>query len=243
MIPLLHDFGGETVLVFGGGRVGARKARRFAAEADVVVVSPRFADTDFGDARLVRARPDEDAVRTWLDRTDPALVVAATDDGALNEAVDAAARSQGRLVNRADESGGRPAGSVVLPAVARDGPVVAGVGTGGASPALSAHLRDRIAEEVEGAGEMARLTAALRTILAERDLPAAERHTAIRAVVGDQAVWKALDSAGSNPRQRTADVISDVIDDIIDDLPRDALEVAVAEADAQTGDARPGDPR
>jgi hypothetical protein len=39
MIPLLHDFTGATVLVFGGGTVGARKARRFASEADVVVVS------------------------------------------------------------------------------------------------------------------------------------------------------------------------------------------------------------
>jgi len=40
VIPLFHDFTDETVLVFGGGPVGARKARRFAAEADVVVVSP-----------------------------------------------------------------------------------------------------------------------------------------------------------------------------------------------------------
>ena len=28
MIPLLHDFADERVLVFGGGPVGARKARR-----------------------------------------------------------------------------------------------------------------------------------------------------------------------------------------------------------------------
>ncbi len=41
MIPLLHDFADATVLIFGGGPVGARKARRFAREATVVVVSPR----------------------------------------------------------------------------------------------------------------------------------------------------------------------------------------------------------
>ncbi|MFC6768071.1 NAD(P)-dependent oxidoreductase, partial [Natrinema soli] len=39
MIPLLHDFTNATVLVFGGGHVGARKARRFAREARVLVVS------------------------------------------------------------------------------------------------------------------------------------------------------------------------------------------------------------
>ena len=41
MIPLVHDVGGETVLVFGGGTVGARKARRFAREARVVARSER----------------------------------------------------------------------------------------------------------------------------------------------------------------------------------------------------------
>lgn len=217
MIPLLHDFGDEAVVVFGGGRVGARKARRFATEAEVIVVSPRFAEADFGGARLVRARPDVDGVRAWLDRVDPVLVVAATDDGDLNAAIDAVARGQNRLVNRTDAAGDRPAGSVVLPAIARDDPVVAGVGTGGASPALSAYLRDAIAAEIRGAGEMARLTAALRADLAERDLPADRRHAAVRAVVGDSAVWKALDSGGSNPRQRAADVISDVIEDLSPD--------------------------
>ncbi|MDR9382052.1 MAG: NAD(P)-dependent oxidoreductase, partial [Natronomonas sp.] len=49
MIPLYHDFTDETVLVFGGGPVGARKARRFAREAAVVVVSPEFAADDYGD--------------------------------------------------------------------------------------------------------------------------------------------------------------------------------------------------
>ncbi|MEF8828740.1 MAG: NAD(P)-dependent oxidoreductase, partial [Haloarcula sp.] len=53
MIPLMHDFEGETVLVVGGGPVGARKARTFAAEADVVVLSPEFADRSFADAGKV----------------------------------------------------------------------------------------------------------------------------------------------------------------------------------------------
>ncbi|MFC6729041.1 NAD(P)-dependent oxidoreductase, partial [Natronoarchaeum mannanilyticum] len=55
MIPLLHDFSGATVLVVGGGSVGARKARRFAREADVIVLGPDFGDREFGDSELVRA--------------------------------------------------------------------------------------------------------------------------------------------------------------------------------------------
>lgn len=218
MIPLLHDFADDTVLLFGGGPVGARKARHLAQAARAVVVSPTFADADFGDAVLVRASPDESAVSDWLDRVDPPLVVAATDDAAFNAAIADAARRQGRLVNRADQSGGdetgeRPAANVDMPAIARDGPVVVGVGTGGASPALAAHLRDRITDEVAGAGEMADLTGDLRTELAERGLPAADRHAAVRAVVGDRGVWKALDSGGSKARQLAEDVINDVTGD------------------------------
>lgn len=104
MIPLYHDFTGETVLVFGGGPIGARKARRFAEEARVVVVSPAFDADDFGGAALVRARPAPEDVEEWFDRTTPALAVAATDDDRVNDAVAAAARARGVLVNRADRS-------------------------------------------------------------------------------------------------------------------------------------------
>lgn len=213
MIPLFHDFGGETVLVFGGGTVGARKARILAREARVVVVSPIFDAADFGGAAKVRAAPDADAVAGWLERADPVLAVAATDDERLNAAVAEAARERGVLVNRADAAGERPPGSVVLPAMARDGSVVVGVGTGARSPALAAYLRDRIEAELEGAGAMAELTAELRAALADRGVPPAERHAALRAVVADRELWTALDTGSPNARQLAADVISDVTGD------------------------------
>lgn len=212
MIPLLHDFDGETVLVFGGGRVGARKARRFDHEADVVVVSPMFANEAFGEAERVQADPAPADIGEWVDRTEPALLVAATDDAAVNDAVEAAARERGVLFNRADESGGRDPGSVVVPATVRDGPVVVAVGTGGRSPALSRALRERIEPIVENAGAMAELTADLRDDLKER-LPAEQRRTVLRDVVRDEAVWKGLDSGSSKVEQRVTDVISDVTGD------------------------------
>lgn len=213
VIPLLFDFGDETVLVFGGGPVGARKARRFAHEASVVVVSPTFEAADYGGAALVRARPTPEEVPGWIRRVDPALVVAATDDAGLNGTIERAAADRGRLVNRADGTRGRGARSVVLPAIARDGPVVVGVGTGGRSPALSAYLRDRIAGEIEGAGAMAKLTAELREELAEAGLSASRRRDALRRVVENSEVWTALDSKRSNPRQIAADVVADATGD------------------------------
>ncbi|PSP84725.1 siroheme synthase [Halobacteriales archaeon QS_1_68_17] len=210
MIPLFHDFTDETVLVFGGGPVGARKARRFAREARVVVVSPAFADRAFGGADLVRAAPAPGDVGAWLDRADPALVVAATDDPEVNAAVARAAREREVLVNRTDESGSRDAGSVVVPATVRDDPVAVAVSTGGTSPALSKHLRERLEADLDGAGAMAELTADIRADLQARGVAPDRRRDAVRAVVRDERVWKALDTGPSKAKDTAADVISDV---------------------------------
>ncbi|MFB6233493.1 MAG: bifunctional precorrin-2 dehydrogenase/sirohydrochlorin ferrochelatase, partial [Haloarculaceae archaeon] len=161
MIPLYHDFTDATVLVVGGGSVGARKARRFASEADTVVVSPafddRFDESDFPAVERIRAAPSVDDAADWLDRIDPALVVAATDDADLNAAVADAASERDVLVNRTDRAGERGVGSVVVPATVDNGPVSVAVSTGGRSPALSRYLRQQIEAEIENAGAMAEL--------------------------------------------------------------------------------------
>jgi precorrin-2 dehydrogenase/sirohydrochlorin ferrochelatase len=211
MIPLLHDFTGETVLVVGGGPVGARKARRFAAEAEVVVVSPEFADREFGAAQLVRAAPSPEEFHTWVSRIEPALVVTATDDEELNAAAAEAARAAGALVNRADgggESESEQSGDeVVVPATVRDDPVTVAIATGGNSPALSKHLREEFEREFAGAGAMAELTGTLREELKETNMSPQERRDAVRTVVRADEVWKALDSGRSKARQVAEDVI------------------------------------
>jgi len=162
MIPLYHDFTDATVLIFGGGSVGARKAKRFAAEADVVVVSPafddRFENPEFPAVERVRAAPDPEDVSPWFDRVDPALAVAATDDSELNAAVANAAADRDVLINRTDRAGERSVGSVVVPATIEDGPVSVAISTGGQSPALSRYLREQLESELDNAGAMAELT-------------------------------------------------------------------------------------
>jgi precorrin-2 dehydrogenase/sirohydrochlorin ferrochelatase len=227
MTPLYHDLAGETVLVFGGGPVGRRKADRFAAETRVIVVSPAFderllvlaggADGDDAEpapprVELIRAAPDATAVRGWIDRCSPALVVAATDDPAVNAAAEAAALDAGVLVNRTDVSGGRDPGSVVVPATVEDGPVRVAISTGGRSPALSKALRQRIESEIEGAGAMAELSGELRSELAEADIDPGDRRAAIRRVVRSEGVWKGLQKGRSNARTEAYNVIEEVVD-------------------------------
>jgi precorrin-2 dehydrogenase/sirohydrochlorin ferrochelatase len=212
MIPLLHDFAGEVVLVFGGGPVGARKARRFAREARVIVISPEFADNDFGDSERVRAAPTPESIAEWFERADPALAVAATDDETVNDAVARAARKRDSLINRTDRSGSNDAGQrdVVVPATVRDDPVLMAVATGGTSPALSRYLRERFEEEFAGAGAMATLTGELREQL-RADTPPEERRAAIRTVVRSERVWKALGDGTRSSHQEAQLVISDVL--------------------------------
>ena len=206
MIPLYHDFTDEAVLVFGDGSVGARKARRFAREASVVVVGPELPADNYGGAETVRAAPEPADVPAWFDRVDPALAVAATDDPEVNEAVARAADERGVLVNRTDRSGGRDVGSVVVPATVRDGEVTVAVSTGASSPALARELRKRIGAEIEGAGELAAATAEVREELKGRDVAPDRRRAAVRAAVRSPAVWKDLGTGGSKPR-RTADAV------------------------------------
>jgi precorrin-2 dehydrogenase/sirohydrochlorin ferrochelatase len=215
MIPLYHDFAGERVLVVGGGAVGARKARRFAAEADVVVVSPGFADADFGGAERVRSEVAPADVPEWFDRVDPVLAVAATDDGALNARVESEAKERGVLVNRTDTHGERDPGSVVVPATVRDDPVVVSIATGGASPALSKHLRERVERELDGAGAMAELTGALRDELQARDVDPARRRDVVRAVVRSPDVWTTLRTGNAKPRQLIDDVLADIAPELV----------------------------
>jgi precorrin-2 dehydrogenase / sirohydrochlorin ferrochelatase len=209
MIPLLHDFTDSTVLVFGGGPVGARKARRFAREADVVVVSPEFVDEEFGGAELVRAAPDPDAVADWIERTDPVLVVVATSDAAVNEAAARAARERGVLRNRADRAGGRKSGSVVVPATVRNDPVIVSIATGGTAPALSKYLRQELDQTLLGAGEMARVCEGLRTALKSRDVAPARRREVVTDTVNSSAVWTALRTGTTNPSQVIEDVLGE----------------------------------
>ncbi|ELY77272.1 siroheme synthase [Natrinema pellirubrum DSM 15624] len=205
----MHDFTNETVLIFGGGPVGSRKARRFAREARVIVVSPAFADREFGGAERVRAAPDPADVPAWLERIEPALVVAATDDAAVNEAVADAARERGALVNRADRSGERDVGSVVVPATVREDPVTVAVATGGTAPALSKYLREELEETLSGAGEMARVCGELRAELKARDVPAERRRAIVTDVVNSPDLWTALRTGTSNCAQVIEDVLGE----------------------------------
>jgi siroheme synthase-like protein len=137
--PVSLRVAGRTCLIVGGGAVALRKAAGLLeAGARVVVISPALA-TGFPSSHVTHMA---DVYRSdTMARLQPFLVFAATDDPAVNRQVTQDARRYGALVNTADGSGADDFSNLV--ALRRD-PVSVTIGTGGASPALAAHLREAI---------------------------------------------------------------------------------------------------
>ena len=161
------DLRGRSVLTVGGGRVALEKVSGLLdCEARVTVVAPHV------DEELRRL-----PVRIVPRAFDPAdvdghlLVLAVTDDREVNRAVSAAAAERGTLCNVADDP---ELCSFILPALVRRDPIVVGVSTGGASPALAQRLRDDIAALLRPEhADLARRLQALRP-WAKRELPTYE---------------------------------------------------------------------
>ena len=151
--PALLDLRGRDCLVVGGGAVARRKAAGLlAAGARVRVIAPRVAEMPDGVEIVTRHFQSADIAGM-------ALVIAATDDPAVNAEIAREAASWQVWVNVVDDPG---AGSLILPSVVRRGALQIAISTGGASPALARRLREQLEEEF--GDEYARLVALLRRL-------------------------------------------------------------------------------
>ncbi len=151
LVELLPAAG--SVLIVGGGTVALRRAAQFAAagfEIHVVAptVEPRFSDLP---NTAVNTRPFQDD-----DIPGHALVCACTNVRAVNARAGELARQHRIPVSVADR---RHESTFYMPALHRDGDLLVGVGTNGASPRLAQDVRDGIAASL-GSGWADRIDAA-----------------------------------------------------------------------------------
>jgi siroheme synthase-like protein len=143
--PAFLNLEAAPVLVVGGGEVARGKIEGLLASGAQVRVVAREADPP------VRALAGRGAIELQVRAYEPAdvgsarLVVAATGDSALNQAVSDDARKAGVLVNVVDA----PALSTfIAPAVLERGDLRIAVSTGGASPAFAVFVRDELARRI-----------------------------------------------------------------------------------------------
>jgi len=158
--PVFMDLRGRSCLVVGGGEVAARKASLLMrAQAQLRLVAPALCEPLRAQAA---AGAFEHRQRSYqpADLDGAALVIAATDDRAVNRAVSRDAQARRLPVNVVDDP---ELCSVIVPALVERSPILIAIGTGGSAPVLARLLRGRIEAHVPAAfGELAGLSAAMR---------------------------------------------------------------------------------
>jgi siroheme synthase-like protein len=180
---ILLDVTSRKAVVVGGGPAAARKVRRLLAAGarQVRVVSPDFHAEMPAEIERIEApyRPEHLA--------GAGLVIAATDDPAVNEAVVREAQRIGALAGRID-SEGADHGDFILPAVWREGALSVSVSTGHA-PALAALIRDGIGEWIDPRWvAMAQVMTAVRPVVTKANLPSERRREIFHALTSDDAL-------------------------------------------------------
>ena len=171
--PIFLNLVGKPVLVIGGGAVGIEKVSGLLrAGARITLVSPQLAPEL---AELRDAGELTHIARTWqpadLDLEPWAIVMVATDDGAVNREANAAARARRIWVNAADDP---RYCDFILPSVVRRGKITLAASTAGTSPALARRLREELdAYLTEEMPALADLLAEVRTELRARRITVA----------------------------------------------------------------------
>lgn len=143
--PLMVNIDFKKVVIVGGGHVARQKVEALLpTNAQITVVSPTVTDklkTYLDEGRAVwKQKLFEPA-----DLDDAALIFAATDDEAVNDAVEEATQHW-QLLNRADALGRM---DFMNPAVVRRGDFVVTVSTTGASPALTRKVKADLEEQYD----------------------------------------------------------------------------------------------
>ena len=139
--PAFLDLRGRKCLVVGGGGVAERKVESLLECGARVKVVTREATS--GLTELACSGSIDLDIRDFAseDLSGIFLVIAATDDPAVQASIGGEAKERGLLVNVVDD----PANcTFIVPAVARRGDLSIAVSTGGRSPALAARIREKL---------------------------------------------------------------------------------------------------
>lgn len=142
LFPMFIEMEGKNVLVIGGGGVAYRKCVKLLPYgADITAVSGLF-QKEFISLEGVKLlfRPFEDADLEGRD-----IVIAATDDSALNAHVSDLCREKRIPFNCVDDA---EKCSFIFPALTLRGRLSAGFCTSGASPTASAYFREQFEESL-----------------------------------------------------------------------------------------------
>lgn len=137
--PAYLNLSNQNALIIGGGKVAARKAASLLSFKARVQAAALSFDAAFDTLPQVQR-----IYSAWT----PALlegvflVVAATDDEIVNRSVSEECAKRSILCNVVDN---KELSSFIFPAIVREGDLVIGISTEGASPSAAVYLKEKIA--------------------------------------------------------------------------------------------------
>nr|AFI78467.1 siroheme synthase [uncultured bacterium ws138B4] len=207
-LPVFLKIKDRPCLVVGGGKVAARKIRLLVrAGACITLVSPVLCDEV---AAVVKRGTVKHLERGFQDDdlAGVILVIAATDDAAVNRSVSELARRQGIPVNVVDN----PAlCSFIMPSIIDRSPLQVAVSTGGKSPVLARLLRARLESFIPAAyGQLANLVDEYRQRVKDRFTDVEQRRYFWESIL--QGRVAELLFAGQEEKARSA--LQEAIDDV-----------------------------
>ena len=193
-LPVFIDFSDKSVVIFGGGAVGERKARRFLQKAFVTVIS-RGLTPDLekyaaeGQIQFISQDISELSVSDIQNLiADAFLVIPATSDAGLNQKIAETAKSMRLLVNAAQD-----ADEVILPSFIERGGLLVAISSGGGSPAVTKFARMKIETVIDDNFEkMIQLQNEIREHLKTAISDQKERQEILWAVMDDEEIWNLL---------------------------------------------------
>ena len=140
-LPIFADLKAKPVLVVGGGDVAARKIELLRRAGARVQIAARELCAE------LRELADKQQLEWLATAFDEAqldsvyLVIAATDDGALNARVFEAANQRRLLANVVDD---QPKCSFIFPSIVDRSPLVVAISSSGTAPVLARMLREKL---------------------------------------------------------------------------------------------------
>lgn len=202
--PAFIDLTGRRCLVVGGGPVGTEKAEKLVdVGAEVRLASPEITDRL---AELVATGAVGElhrrAYRTG-DLDGCLLVIAATDDAAVNRQVWEDGEARRMLVNVVDVP---ELCNFIVPSIMRRGELAVAVSTGGASPVVARAVRRRIETEIGSEwGELVAMLRETREELKRRFPTMPERAAAVERLLDTDV----LDRLAGGDRDGACDLIAE----------------------------------
>jgi siroheme synthase-like protein len=199
----MMDIRGKRAVVIGAGSVGRRKvASLHNAGAIVTLVDPDMPENmDLPPVTLLAEPYNSQQLEGAT------MVFVCTDNRELNAQVARDARLAGAIVNAADQNEDC---DFFAPATIQDGDVVVAIGTGGASPALSAMLKGILKTALpKDIGQFAALLDEIRTELKTRLDTHQQRGAVLKQLVSPQTLEAFANDGPQAVRAKLEQIIND----------------------------------